>query len=843
MKKQVILTIAVLLIAVCLSGSVFAAEEEITEVLLLEQVYVSTDGSDDTGDGTEINPFSTIGKGITSVNPNGTVNVADGTYYEHLTINKNLNLLGQSQENTIIDGNNTGRPITIETGAKVNITLFTIQNGLINEYEAKGGGIYNKGDLTLVDCTIENNQVNSNDYYGYAYGAGIYNDEGILTIQNSKIQQNTANARYTRGGGIFNNYGEINIENSQINENTLTHTLSDYTNSYGAGIYNNYGIVSITSSDVNKNVITHNVNNYNYGYGGGIFSEGGSVIIQDSNINENTINGYYTQGGGIYNSNGIFEIKNSKINQNQVIGDNTYYNYSYAHAGGIYNSGTMTINDSEINYNSATATGSQYSYAYGGGIVNGRVLIINRSKINENSVNGTRYGYGGGILNWNMLIITDSEVNDNTVTITGTTYDYNWIAGGGIYNSGSMMVERCDINQNALTTEHTYYQSQDNRHGGAGIYNEGSSIISESNINLNSIISTSDVPVYGAGILNRYGSMKITSSNILDNTITAVNAFGGGIYNYQGTVQARYNRIAGNSPNAAENNANYLMDLKYNWWGSNNPDFTTLISGIVNYSPWLYMAFQANPTTILEGETSTLTANFNNAFDGNTLTALNPADGHLMNGILVTFTTDLGELGSKTVDKPLTGGVATATLTGTESGLATVKAALDTEEQTNTVQIGVEPPETGIFTRLMVQDAARRVRNFITSRGVLPNWVRMEDTAGITHHVTMPVFLELSTASLISTAHEFKAMEVGAAPRPTGPSIVNRNLQKAGYMDMALRVNKFIRNNRVAPNFASSPLGNIRYQALVDTFARIVAFEADRGVLPNYVVINTNRVR
>jgi|GEM_PF-6860488 len=152
-------------------------------------------------------------------------------------------------------------------------------------------------------------------------------------------------------------------------------------------------------------------------------------------------------------------------------------------------------------------------------------------------------------------------------------------------------------------------------------------------------------------------------------------------------------------------------------------------------------------------------------------------------------------------------------------------------------------PETGIFTRLMVQDAARRVRNFITSRGVLPNWVRMEDTAGVTHYVTMPVFLELSTASLISSANEFKAMDVKTAPKPVGSTIVNRNLFRAGYMDMASRVNRFIRNNGVAPNFAWSSLGNIRFQALVDSFARIVAFKAERGVLPNYVVINTRRVR
>ncbi len=187
------------------------------------------------------------------------------------------------------------------------------------------------------------------------------------------------------------------------------------------------------------------------------------------------------------------------------------------------------------------------------------------------------------------------------------------------------------------------------------------------------------------------------------------------------------------------------------------------------------------------------------------------------------------------------------THTYTQPGTYTIKLtatnAGGSDSVTRVDYITVTVPAVDTYSKAMIQDAARRVRDFITSRGVLPNWVRMVDNAGVTNFVTMPAFLELSTASLISGANEFKAMNVQAAPRPTGPAIVNRNLYKSGYMDMASRVNNFIRNNGVAPNFARSSLGNIRFQSLVDSFARIVAFEADRGVLPNYVVINTRRVR
>jgi hypothetical protein len=66
----------------------------------------------------------------------------------------------------------------------------------------------------------------------------------------------------------------------------------------------------------------------------------------------------------------------------------------------------------------------------------------------------------------------------------------------------------------------------------------------------------------------------------------------------------------------------------YNWWGSNNPNFTSLITGVVNYSPWLYMTITADPMSINKAETSLVTVSFNNLYDGSTVMALDPALGH-----------------------------------------------------------------------------------------------------------------------------------------------------------------------------------------------------------------------
>ncbi len=1020
MKKQLIITLTVLILAFTMVGAVSATVDPDSVK------YVSPTGNDD-NDGSELYPYLTIGKGITSVSVDGTVNVADGTYYEHLTINKNLNLVGQSQENTIIDGSNNGRPITINTGATVSISLFTIRNGRVTGSDTYGGGIYNDGNLTLNNCTVKSNQANPTHIYGHCYGGGIFN-YGNMTLKGSTVEYNTATGYSVYGGGINNwgtmtiedstvqynqaisssdevmgggiyNYGTLIINNSNINGNraqssypddaygggiynrgtlimdnsNLEGNIASGYDAYGGGIYNYYGTMNISNSNINQNLAEASDTS---AYGGGIYLYGGSLTLNNSNINQNTVtgqDGFWAEGGGIYNSGGTMTVTGGSVSSNRVNGgyangggismsygyhntvtindctiqDNAIYSTStskgggiYYHTGSGYNTATMTITDTIIKGNNATNGGGIYNYqssltitgstiqennaVIGAGIWNSGTTSISDSTItgniasiqgggihhwsgtltltDTNIIHNTATSYGGGISNDGTLNIQNSAINDNTAQF-----------GGGIYNiDREVVLDNSELLRNIATS----FEVSGAR-GGAIFNHYGSLTINNSKINHNTANALS-TDSYGGGIYTYGGTLTVTNSNINHNTATAVsNAYGGGIYTYDSMVTMNFNRIVDNSPKAIYHSLDSqygTVNAEYNWWGSNY-DAISSYFGDVDLWPWLYMTFQVDPTSIAQGETSTITANFNLAFDGTTFTPLDPANGHLPDGTLVTFKTDLGEVGSQVVDKPTSNGVATATLNGTQSGLATVNAILDEEELSDTVQITgsehnllvnvtgqgtvtknpdmasypagtvvtltavanqgwsfshwtgdltgstnpqtitmdgdrsvtavfvADAPETGIFTRLMVQDAAIRVRNFITSRGVLPNWVRMEDTAGITHYVTMPVFLELSTASLISGANEFKAMDVKTAPKAAGSTIINRNLYKAGYMDMALRVNNFIRNNGVAPNFARSSLGNIRFQALVDSFARIVAFKAERGVLPNYVVINTRRVR
>jgi len=167
----------------------------------------------------------TIGHAISLAASGDSIKIAAGTYFEHLTINISVKLLGASASTSIIDGGGgTGTVVTTSSGTNVTLSGVTITHGSA----VLGGGIANHGTLLLVRSTVSRNRAGT--YCGkhklcFSAGGGIYNI-GLLTITNSTIADNKASAgcaepcNASASGGGIGGGGTLTISNSTISGNT-----------------------------------------------------------------------------------------------------------------------------------------------------------------------------------------------------------------------------------------------------------------------------------------------------------------------------------------------------------------------------------------------------------------------------------------------------------------------------------------------------------------------------------------------------------------------------------------------------------------------------------------------
>lgn len=206
-------------------------------------------------------------------------------------------------------------------------------------------------------------------------------------------------------------------------------------------------------------------------------------------------------------------------------------------------------------YNASVQNNSALS---GGGIENNRegiVILRNGSTISNNSA----LADGGGISNNGFLKTIDSTISNNTVAD-----DLSSSSGGGISNS------------NTLTLINTTVSNNSSRNGG-GISSSGNPIVGASVALVNTTISGNSAKFSGGGIYNINESIvNSVNSTITDNKITVGNFVnsdftgGGGILNYQGTVNLRNTIVAGNFDTIPSSTSRNLRpDLSGSFNGNN----------------------------------------------------------------------------------------------------------------------------------------------------------------------------------------------------------------------------------------------------------------------------------
>lgn len=316
-----------------------------------------------------------------------------------LDITDDVIIVGEGPLETIIDGDGADRVFHIDPAGvrslHVQIRQVTIRNGDAGTFV--GGGIYNRGKLTIKDSDVSGNTAAV-----FGFGLGAFG-----------------------GGGIFND-GRLTVTDSHIHNNTLTGGTSD-----GGGIYN-LGTMTMTGGSISRNVSTE-------GGGGGLTNDGAAslaaVAIADNQARDPGFDST-ARGGGILNrgiititactiagneadtvAGGICNSRDLAVGAAVITGTTVCSNTTGGDGGGIDSDGTLTVSHSSVLSNTANANG--------GGIRSAGAFHLVRSAVGGNTVGGT----GGGIQ------VVSSEGVTLSITITGSTVTRNAAvgAGGGIH--------------------------------------------------------------------------------------------------------------------------------------------------------------------------------------------------------------------------------------------------------------------------------------------------------------------------------------------------------------------------------------------------------------------------
>ena len=147
------------------------------------------------------------------------------------------------------------------------------------------------------------------------------------------------------------------------------------------------------------------------GVGGGALYNLGTVTLTDSTVSDNAAT---ADGGAIYDL-GTVTLTDSTVSGN-----------SASAGGGIENTGPVILTNSTMSGNSA-------SY-WGGGIMNDMATVtLTNSTVSGNSATGMSFGggQGGGVINFGTLTLTDSTVANNSAL-------GSFSQGGGIDNVGTV---------------------------------------------------------------------------------------------------------------------------------------------------------------------------------------------------------------------------------------------------------------------------------------------------------------------------------------------------------------------------------------------------------------------
>jgi nitrous oxidase accessory protein NosD len=320
--------------------------------------------------------YPTIQAAIDNAPSGSTIYVKNGVYKELLTINKPLSLIGENNQNTIIQGY-TQVPLTTIT-IQIQADNVAISNFMINGYTT-----CIQISQEFSSCKISQNVIQNYTFYGIVAQGG----------NNQLISHNTIIGKNNSAQGIY-----LGSSNSNIIENSITNNL--------------VGVIAQSSNVIiNGNII--NSNGYTseelYAKGGLLLRLPGPYYVFDNNITGN-------QGAGIN-----FEGCNNTLVHNNYLSENEVgiclLNYIYINST-VGSKITVYQNNFVNNEEQAIVSKDWLGY--------GSPLDIDAHAVNGTDIVSWDNGTTGNYWSDNQTRYPDATQNNNTCTYnTPYTIDAN----------------------------------------------------------------------------------------------------------------------------------------------------------------------------------------------------------------------------------------------------------------------------------------------------------------------------------------------------------------------------------------------------------------------------------
>jgi len=238
--------------------------------------------------------YPTIQEAINAASLGDTIFVYNGTYFEHIVLNKTVTLLGENKYLTIINGSENGDVVQI-AATDIHIQGFTLQGG--NTSGIYVGGPFN---FTITGNCIRNNHlgIKLTDYNGNASVRIFSNDVFNNTFG---IFLNCSDNNEILSNDVFNNTFGIFLNCSDNNEILRNYMLS-----------NHLGITS--SNNATNNLIASNsISNNNEGI---YLASAYNNTITYNDVLNNTSCGIFlnsSKGNIIYHNNFIHNTNQTQL--------------------------------------------------------------------------------------------------------------------------------------------------------------------------------------------------------------------------------------------------------------------------------------------------------------------------------------------------------------------------------------------------------------------------------------------------------------------------------------------------------------------------------------------------